>query len=42
MLTKRIVPCLDVRGGKVVKGKNFEGIKDIADPVELAVFCYMK
>lgn len=38
MLTKRIVPCLDVRGGKVVKGKNFEGIKDIADPVELAEY----
>lgn len=38
MLTKRIVPCLDVRDGKVVKGKNFEGIKEIADPVELAKF----
>lgn len=38
MLTKRIVPCLDVRGGKVVKGKNFDGIKEIADPVELAAF----
>lgn len=38
MLTKRIVPCLDVRGGKVVKGKNFEGIKDIADLVELAEY----
>ncbi len=37
MLAKRIIPCLDVRNGKVVKGVNFEGIKDIGDPVELAV-----
>ena len=36
MITKRIIPCLDVRDGKVVKGVNFEGIKDIADPVEMA------
>ncbi len=36
MLTKRIVPCLDVRDGKVVKGVNFEGIREIGDPVELA------
>ena len=38
MITKRIVPCLDVRDGKVVKGKNFEGIRDVADPVEMARF----
>ena len=38
MITKRIVPCLDVRDGKVVKGMNFEGIKDVADPVEMARF----
>ncbi|MEG0156128.1 MAG: imidazole glycerol phosphate synthase subunit HisF [Anaerovoracaceae bacterium] len=38
MITKRIIPCLDVRDGKVVKGVNFEGIKDVADPVEMAKF----
>ena len=36
MITKRIVPCLDIRNGKVVKGRNFEGIHDVADPVEMA------
>jgi cyclase len=36
MLAKRIIPCLDVRHGKVVKGVNFEGVKDVGDPVELA------
>jgi len=36
MLAKRIIPCLDVRNGRVVKGTNFEGIKDVADPVKLA------
>ncbi len=36
MITKRIIPCLDVRDGRVVKGTNFEGIRDIADPVEMA------
>ena len=36
MLAKRIIPCLDVRNGRVVKGTNFEGIKDVADPVVLA------
>ncbi len=36
MITKRIIPCLDVRDGKVVKGKNFEGITEIASPIELA------
>ncbi len=36
MITKRIIPCLDVRNGRVVKGTNFENVKDIADPVEMA------
>jgi cyclase len=36
MLTKRIIPCLDVRDGKVVKGVNFVGIKEVGDPVECA------
>lgn len=35
MLTKRIIPCLDVKDGKTVKGINFENIKDVGDPVEL-------
>ena len=38
MITKRIIPCLDVRNGRVVKGVNFEGIQDVADPVEMARF----
>lgn len=38
MITKRIIPCLDVRNGRVVKGTNFEGIQDVADPVEMAKF----
>jgi len=38
MITKRIIPCLDVRDGKVVKGINFEGVRDVADPVEMAKF----
>ena len=38
MITKRIIPCLDVRDGMVVKGKNFLGVREIADPVELARF----
>lgn len=37
MLAKRIVPCLDVRDGKVVKGINFVGIKEVGDPVECAM-----
>ncbi len=36
MITKRIIPCLDVRDGQVVKGINFEGLKNISSPVELA------
>ena len=35
-LTKRVIPCLDVKNGRVVKGLNFESIKDAGDPVELA------
>lgn len=38
MLAKRIIPCLDVRNGRVVKGTNFEGLRDMADPVEMARF----
>lgn len=37
MLAKRIIPCLDVKDGKVVKGINFIGIKEVGDPVECAV-----
>lgn len=37
MLAKRIIPCLDVRDGKVVKGINFVGIKEVGDPVECAI-----
>lgn len=37
MLAKRIIPCLDVRDGRVVKGVNFVGIKDVGDPVECAI-----
>ncbi len=36
MITKRIIPCLDVRNGRVVKGVNFEGLSDVDSPVELA------
>ena len=36
MLAKRVIPCLDVRNGKVVKGVNFEGVRDVGDPVECA------
>ena len=36
MITKRIIPCLGVRDGRVVKGVNFEGLRDMADPVEMA------
>ena len=36
MITKRIIPCLDVRNGRVVKGVNFEGLRDVSSPVELA------
>ena len=36
MLTRRIIPCLDVRSGRVVKGVRFQGLKDVGDPLELA------
>ena len=38
MLARRIIPCLDVKDGRVVKGTNFEGLRDMADPVEMARF----
>ncbi|MCL2856639.1 MAG: imidazole glycerol phosphate synthase subunit HisF [Oscillospiraceae bacterium] len=38
MLTKRIIPCLDIRDGRVVKGVKFEGIQDVTDPVDAAAF----
>lgn len=38
MLAKRIIPCLDVRDGRVVKGTNFTGIRDVDSPIELAKF----
>ena len=38
MITKRIIPCLDVKNGRVVKGVNFEGVRDVSSPVELAKY----
>ena len=38
MITKRIIPCLDVNKGRVVKGVNFINLKDAGDPVELAAY----
>ena len=38
MITKRIIPCLDVRDGRVVKGKNFLGLTDVSSPVKLAKY----
>lgn len=38
MITKRIIPCLDVKNGRVVKGVNFEGLHDISSPIELAEY----
>ena len=38
MITKRIIPCLDVSGGRVVKGVNFEDVKDVSSPVSLAKY----
>ena len=38
MIAKRIIPCLDVKNGRVVKGVNFKGLADVSDPVELAAF----
>jgi cyclase len=42
MLTKRIIPCLDVTGGRVVKGTSFTSLRDAGDPVELAAFYYQQ
>ncbi len=36
MITKRIIPCLDIKNGRVVKGVNFQGLSDVSSPVELA------
>ena len=38
MITKRIIPCLDVKNGRVVKGTNFQGLNDVSDPVALGKF----
>ena len=38
MITKRIIPCLDVKDGRVVKGVNFEGLNDVSSPIELAEY----
>jgi len=38
MITKRIIPCLDVKNGRVVKGVNFQGLADVSDPVALAKY----
>ena len=38
MITKRIIPCLDVKDGRVVKGVNFAGLQDVSSPVELAEY----
>ncbi|MBQ4160651.1 MAG: imidazole glycerol phosphate synthase subunit HisF, partial [Clostridia bacterium] len=38
MITKRIIPCLDVKNGRVVKGVNFEGLNDVSNPVDLAKY----
>ena len=37
MLAKRLIPCLDVKNGRVVKGVNFEGLRDAGDPVEVSI-----
>ena len=36
MITKRIIPCLDIKNGRVVKGTNFQGLSDVSSPIELA------
>ena len=38
MITKRIIPCLDVKNGRVVKGVNFEGVSDVSSPIDLAKY----
>ena len=35
MITKRIIPCLDIKNGRVVKGTNFQGLSDVSSPIEL-------
>ena len=40
MITKRIIPCLDVKNGRVVKGVNFVNLRDAGDPIELTVRGY--
>ncbi|HXS37439.1 MAG TPA: imidazole glycerol phosphate synthase subunit HisF [Flavipsychrobacter sp.] len=42
MLTKRIIPCLDIKNGRTIKGINFENIRDMGDPVELATYYAMQ
>jgi cyclase len=42
MLTKRIIPCLDVTDGRVVKGTSFTNLRDAGDPVEQAAFYYQE
>jgi len=42
MLTKRIIPCLDMTGGRVVKGTSFMDLRDVGDPVEMAAFYYQE
>jgi cyclase len=42
VLTKRIIPCLDITGGRVVKGTSFGNLRDAGDPVELAAFYYQQ
>jgi cyclase len=42
VLTKRIIPCLDVKNGRVVKGTSFVSLRDAGDPVELAGFYYQQ
>ena len=46
MITKRIIPCLDVKDGRVVKGVNFQGLNDVSSPIELGTtapmnWCFM-
>ncbi|MEE0702075.1 MAG: HisA/HisF-related TIM barrel protein, partial [Anaerotignum sp.] len=38
MITKRIIPCLDVKDGRVVKGVNFQGLNDVSSPIELGKY----
>ena len=42
MITKRIIPCLDVKDGRVVKGVNFEGLSDVSSPVQLGKYYRLK